>query len=75
MKRNRSFFNNGMILYVENSIESMHKLLELISLVKLLGRTLINKIQLLFFLNINSKQLENVIFARVCEVLLGDTPP
>lgn len=36
-----------MILYVENSIESMDKLLELMSLVKFLGRALINKIQLL----------------------------
>lgn len=43
-------------------MESMNKLLELMSLVKLLGRALMNKI--LFFLN-SSKQLENVIFCKV----------
>lgn len=41
-----------MIVYVENSIESMDKLLELMSVVKFLGRALINKIQLLLFLKI-----------------------
>lgn len=64
-----------MFLYVGNSMESVGKLLQLMSLVKLLGTALRNKIQLFFFLNVSSKQLETVIFARLCEVLLGDTPP
>ena len=49
VKRNDiSLFKNDMILYVENAIEYKEKLLELMSLVKLLGRALICKSQLFF---------------------------